>query len=97
MLTAVNDGRLSLNQLKKLTCENPRKIFALPKDDSTFIEVDLEEEYKIDNHQLFTKCRWSPFNGWPVKGKVKKVYLKGQKAFENGRIMIDAGYGKNVI
>ena len=97
MMTAVSQGRLSLNQLIQLTSVSPAKIFSLSQNDSTFVEVDPEEEYQIDNHKLLTKCGWSPFDDWLVKGKVKRVYLRGRKVFEKGQLLVDSGYGKNVI
>ena len=44
----------------------------------------------------FTKCNWTPFEGWKIKGKVRKVVLRGQVAFEDGKILVEKGYGRNV-
>jgi len=30
-----------------------------------------------------TRCGWTPFEGWKVKGKVSKVILRGKTAFED--------------
>ena len=38
----------------------------------------------------------NPFEGWKVKGKVRKVVLRGQVAFENGKVLAEKGYGRNV-
>ena len=93
MLNTVSDGRISIKEITRLLHEGPVKIFNLKIDASTFTEVDLEEEYLIENDKLLTKCRWSPFNGWPVKGKVKKVYLRGKLVFDNGKILVRQGFG----
>jgi len=50
-------------------------------------------DIKIDH---LTRCNWTPFEGWKVKGKVRKVVLRGQVAFEDGKILVEKGYGKNV-
>jgi hypothetical protein len=31
-----------------------------------------------------------------VKGKVKKVVLRGQTAFDNGKVLAQPGFGKNI-
>lgn len=93
LLTAVFEKRLSLKKLKELCFENPKKIFNIKANKNTWIEIDEKEKYIINNKKLFTKCGWSPFNGWRVRGKVKKVFLKGKKVFEDGKLLIKKGEG----
>ncbi|MBI5452095.1 hypothetical protein HY945_01405 [Candidatus Gottesmanbacteria bacterium] len=57
----------------------------------------MEEKYIINNKELLTKCGWSPFDGWKVQGKVKSVYIRGTKVFENGKILVSPGFGENII
>lgn len=94
LLTAVWEKKLTMNKLTKLCFENPKKIFNIKTDEATWIEVDEKEEYIIDNKNLKTKCAWSPFNGWKVKGKIKRVFIRGTKVFENGKILVKPGFGK---
>ncbi|MFA6081512.1 MAG: amidohydrolase family protein [Patescibacteria group bacterium] len=89
LLTAVSQKKLSLNRLIELCFENPKKIFNIKTDKNTYVEIDEKEEYIIDNKNLKTKCGWSPFNGWKVKGKVKKVFIRGKKVFENGKLFVN--------
>lgn len=86
LLQAVNDKRLTIDRLIEMTSTNPSKIFNIPEQPDTFVEVDLDEEWEISNDGLFTKCAWTPFAGMKVKGKVKKTILRGQTVFENGKI-----------
>ncbi len=86
LLTAVNDGRITLETLIKITSENPRKIFNIPDQADTYVEVDLTERYTLNPKTLFTKCGWTPFAGMEVTGKIKKVTLRGKIAFENGQV-----------
>jgi len=44
----------------------------------------------------FTRCGWIPFDGWKAKGKVWKVVLRGKTAFEDGKVLAEKGFGKNV-
>lgn len=94
LLTEVSKNRLSLNRLIELCYKNPKKIFKLKTDKNTYIEADLNKEYLIDNKKLITKCSWSPFNGWKVKGKVKKVIIRGIKVFNDGNFLVKKGFGK---
>ncbi|OGG13688.1 hypothetical protein A2773_03890 [Candidatus Gottesmanbacteria bacterium RIFCSPHIGHO2_01_FULL_39_10] len=94
LLTAVSEKKLSLERLIELCFENPKRIFNIKTDKNTWIEIDEKEEYIIDNKNLKTKCGWSPFNGWKVKGRVKRVFIRGIKVFEDGKLLVQPGFGK---
>ncbi len=96
LLTAVSEKKLSINRLIELCFENPKKIFNIKIDKNTWIQIDEKEEYTIDNKKLFTKCGWSPFHGWKVRGRVKKVFIRGKKVFENEKLLVQPGFGKYV-
>ena len=96
LLTAVHDGRLTIEEIIRLCYENPKNIFHIPTTEDTKIIIDPDSTYEIRNKDLFTKSKWSPFNGWKVNGKLEKVYLKGKKVFENGKLLVKPGSG-NVI
>ncbi len=94
LLTAVYEKKLSINRLIELCFENPKKIFNIKTDENTWVEVDEKEEYIIDNKNLKTKCGWSPFHDWKIKGQVKKVFIRGIKVFEDGKLLVKPGFGK---
>jgi len=96
LLNAVSEKRLTLDDIIQKSVTNPRKIFNLPEQRETWIEVDETAEYEIKATDQFTKCNWTPFEGWKVKGKVRKVVLREQVAFEDGKILVEKGYGRNV-
>ena len=87
LLTAVNEGRLTLEKVIELTNTNPRKIFAIPQQFDTVVEVGLTKRYTIDASSLYAKCGWTPFEGMKVTGKIKRVVLRGQVVFENTEIV----------
>lgn len=93
LLTAMREGRITLEQIIEKCHTNPAKIFNLPTDDSTYVEVD-PVEYEIRDEDLHTKCGWSPFSGQTVYGKVARVYLRGELAYENGRVLAAPGSAK---
>lgn len=47
LLTAVSDGRLTLDDIIRRLYDNPRKIFNLPVQENTYVEVDIETEKNI--------------------------------------------------
>lgn len=87
LLTAVYEGRLTLERLIELTSKNPRKIFNIPDQPDTYVDVDTDIRYQISDKQLFTKCGWTPFEGMEVVGKIKRVVLRGNVVFENGKVL----------
>jgi carbamoyl-phosphate synthase/aspartate carbamoyltransferase/dihydroorotase len=96
LLTAIDLRRLTLDNLIEKMFTNPRRIFNLPEQPETWIEVDEDTEYEIRAAEMFTRCGWTPFEGWKVKGKVRKVVLRGRTAFEDGKILVEPGFGKNI-
>lgn len=126
LLTAVSDGRLTLDDIISRLYDNPRKIFNLPVQDNTYVEVhthttclaafdaniemyasckrcsntiltkvcvsvcafqvDLEQEWVIPQAMQFTKSKWTPFQGLKVKGKVRRVVLRGEVAYIDGQV-----------
>jgi dihydroorotase len=96
LLTAQAEGRLTQDRLLELLYSNSAAIFDIKGDDSTAVEVDMSE-YEIKNEELLTKAGWSPFAGRRVIGKVKKVTLHGDTAFENGQVLAKPGSGRILI
>ena len=95
LLTAAGEGKISIDDIIQLCHTNPAKIFNIPTDPKTSIEVTMEK-YKIQNINLKTKCSWTPFDGMEVVGKVTRVILHGKTVFENGKVLAKAGSGKYI-
>ena len=96
LLTVVSEKRLTIDDVVRLCHTNTAKILNIKIDKQTYIEVDLNSQFSILNSQLHTKCGWTPFDGWKVKGKVEKVWIRGKKVFEDGKILAKKGSGKLV-
>jgi dihydroorotase (multifunctional complex type) len=94
LLTAMNDGKITKEEIIEKCFSNPKKIFNLPDQPDTYVDVDETEEWTIRNENLYTKCKWTPFDGWRVKGKVKRVTIRGTKVFEDGKILATLGFGE---
>jgi carbamoyl-phosphate synthase/aspartate carbamoyltransferase/dihydroorotase len=87
MLTAVHEKRLSLERLVELMAVNPRKIYHLPAQEETWIEVDPDARHEITDEGLFTKCGWTPFAGFQAQGRVTRVVIRGKTVFEDGKLI----------
>jgi carbamoyl-phosphate synthase / aspartate carbamoyltransferase / dihydroorotase len=96
LLTAVTDGRLSLEDLILRLHTNPKKIFGLPNQENTFTEVDLDAEWEIPKAMAESRCGWSPFAGRRVRGAVSRVVVRGEIAYLDGRLFADPGAGREV-
>ncbi len=95
LLTAVDDGRLTIDDIVQKSVIAPRRIFNLPEQPETWVEVDENAKYEIHAADLHSRCGWTPFEGWKVKGRVTRVVLRGREAFKDGRVLAEAGYGRN--
>ena len=86
LLTAVHEGRLTLDDVVARLYTNPRRIFNLPEQPDTYVEVDLSEKWVIPNAMPQTKSKWTPFAGMTVHGAVTRVVLRGETVFVDGQV-----------
>ena len=86
--------RLPIDEIIRLCFIGPQAIFDIPFDPDTHIVVDEKYSYTIENRQLKTKCRFTPFAGRKVKGKVQKVVMRGKTVMENDKLLVQPGFGK---
>lgn len=77
LLDAVSRGKLTLDRLISLTRTNSEKLFHLPTN-SDLVLVDLEREERVEEGKLYSKCGWSPYAGWKLKGWPLYTVLNGQ-------------------
>jgi dihydroorotase len=97
MLDHVNKEKLSLEQLIKLMCENPCKIFGIK--DKGFIKegfdadltiVDMNKEQIIKNEMMASKCGWTPFHNYKVTGFPIGTIVNGNLVMSEGKIVSKA-------
>lgn len=87
LLTAVSQGRLNMERLQQLVYDNPRRIFSLPVQPDTWVEIDPDAQYTFPDQPLYTKCGWSPFSGMEMKGRVTRVVLRGKEVVREGLVL----------
>jgi len=96
LLTAVHDSRLKIDDIIEKMHTNPKRIFHLPDQPETWVEVDENAAYEIRVADLHSRCGWTPFEGWQVKGRVTRVVLRGKDAYKDGKVLAELGFGRNV-
>jgi dihydroorotase len=97
MLNHVNNEKLSLKKLITLLCENPCKIFGIK--DKGFIKegydadltiVDMNKVQTIKDEMIASKCGWTPFNNFKVKGFPVGTIVNGTLIMSEGKIISKA-------
>jgi len=100
MLTQVNRGQTSWSRLIQLLATKPAEIFHLARGSiqaggfADLVIVDMDQEYEIDFSKFFSKAKYSPFDGWKVKGKPTKTFVNGQLVMDEGEIVARKGTGR---
>ena len=97
MLDHVNKGKLKIEQLIKLVCENPCDLFGIKNKgyikenyDADLTVVDMNKEVVIKNSWIESKCGWTPFNNYKVKGFPVATIVNGEIVMENSKIISSA-------
>ena len=85
---------LPLPKIAKLCAENPAKFFGLKKKgkiqigyDADLVILNPEEKWTLKETDLFSKCGWSNYVGWDLKGKPKLTLVRGTTVYKNGKII----------
>ena len=97
MLNHVNNGKLTLQQLINLMCENPCKIFGIKNKgftkegyDADLTIADMNKEVIIKNEMIASKCGWTPFNNYKVKGFPVGTIVNGNLVMSDGKIIMES-------
>lgn len=100
-LNGVNEGRLTLNQLVKMTSYNTSRVYGLDcrkgslaiGKDADFTIVDMDLEKSLTPEDLKSKCKWSPYIGIKLKGWPVMTVVRGKVVYKDGQITGEKGYG----
>jgi dihydroorotase len=77
LLTAYQQGLLSLEDIVRLTSKRAQEIFQL-KETGDVVLVDLNKKAAVKPQNLKTKCAWSAFSGRILQGWPVYTILQGQ-------------------
>jgi dihydropyrimidinase len=89
-------GRITREQMAALLSENaakqfgmyPKKGALLPGSDADIVVWDPAAGGVITAESQHQNVDYTPYEGFKVEGCAKAVYLRGQKAAENGEIVL---------
>ena len=97
MLDHVNNGKLTLQQLINLMCENPCRIFGIKNKgyikegfDADLTIADMNKEVTIKNEMIASKCGWTPFNNHKVKGFPVGTIVNGHLVMSDGKVILES-------
>lgn len=100
-----NKGRISLSRLVEILSTNAAKHYGLyPKkgimnigSDADFTIVDIDKEWTIEKDKMYCLNKYTPFDGFKLKGKIYKTIVRGKVVYEDGEgIVGEEGYGQFV-
>ena len=97
----VNKGLISLQDLCRILCERPAKIFNLyPRkgalrlgSDADIVIIDVKKETVINADKLHYKVGWTPYEGMKLKGYPVLTIVRGETIVSQGEIVGHPGYG----
>jgi dihydroorotase len=97
MLDHVSNNKLTLEQLIKLMCENPCRIFGIKNKgyikegyDADLTIADMNKEVIIKNEMIASKCGWTPFNNHKVKGFPVGTIVNGNLVMSDGKVILES-------
>lgn len=88
---------LTLEQMCRLLSENPAKLYGVyPQkgciaegSDADIVVWDPDIEWVISKDNQVANVDYSPFEGTKVHGKAEEVYLKGELAAKDGKVVLE--------
>ncbi|MCW5756001.1 MAG: dihydroorotase [Phycisphaeraceae bacterium] len=92
MLTAMHEGRCTLEQIVSWMCTAPARVWRIvnkgaivPGSDADLALLDLDAAHTVRDAEQWTKCKWSPWDGLTLRGKVVRTIVGGRTVFLDGR------------
>jgi len=102
MLTEVNRGRMTISDYVRWACVNPAKAWGFfpnkgviqPGADADIALLDMKREWSIDQSQLFSKSKITPWHGRRVQGAPVMTFVRGKIVMDGGRLVAEPGWGR---
>jgi len=104
MLTAVNEGKISLTDYVRCASETPAKVWSIfPQKGSLYVGtdaditiIDMNKEGVIRNDELHSKNNVGPYDGDKTKGAPVATIVRGKFIMKDGELLGKPGYGQLV-
>jgi dihydroorotase len=102
LLNAVNEKKLTLEEVVRLTSYNPARLYGIKNKgeikvgaDADLTVVNMKMPERICHRFLFSKCGWSPYHDWVLKGWPVMTFVNGELMYE-WRTRFGKALGKEV-
>ena len=104
LLDRVNKGEITINRVVDCMAAQPSKIFGLyprkgciqPGADADLTIVDMEKEWTVTHEEMYSKTKYTPYDGFQLKGKPVMTIVMGSIVMEDGKIVGKPGHGRKV-
>lgn len=94
MLEFYHQGKISLEKVAQKMSHNPAVAFQVSGRGfiregyfADLVLVDLNDPWRVEKENIIAKCKWSPFEKFSFRSKVKGTFVSGHLAFENGNFI----------
>ncbi len=98
MLNEVSRGRIELGDVVEKLCYAPARVFGLPTKgkivegcDADLTIIDMNLTKVIDDSSIVSKCGWSPFCGFRVRGWPVTTIVNGQIVYNKANFFEPVG------
>ena len=102
ILTAVQKGKTSLENIVEKACHNPAILFKIQNRGflregyfADLVLVDLNQKFTVVKEDLLYRCGWSPFEGTTFGATIVKTFVNGNLVYDQGKI-IEGTLGKKL-
>lgn len=92
MLEKYHQGKISLERIAEKMSHNVAKLFQIEKRGfiregyfADFALVDLNKPWMVEKNNIFSKCGWSPFEGYIFKSSVTDTFVSGNWVYSKGK------------
>ncbi|MFZ6050599.1 dihydroorotase [Halocola ammonii] len=93
LLELYHRGEIPLERIPEKASHNVAEMFKINKRgfirEGYFADltlVDLNSPWTVTTENILAKCGWSPFEGYSFKSAVKKTWVNGNLAYDNGEV-----------
>jgi dihydroorotase len=94
MLEKAREGKITIERVVEKMAHAPADLFRIDKRGyiregyyADLVLVDLNSPWQVSQDNILSKCRWSPFDGTTFHAKVKKTFVNGNVAYDDGKIV----------
>lgn len=91
MLKFVKEQKIKIEDVVQKMCHNPSICFKVHKRGfiketyfADIVLVDINKKYTVLEEGLLSKCKWSPFTGETLYGKIDYTIINGNVVYEKG-------------